>query len=255
MTTREGDDDRVSVSGSSASSESLPILATQRNEDEEEEEPTSPGFFSNLRRHPLVAYALVSMACVIMTFAGVLIKVMTAVDPFLLAAYRDCVIFLCSMSLLIPRNIGIVPQEKGKVKFLFARAFFTVFYTMSLFYSFRYMPLGDARTITSTNPIFTSIFAWCFLKEPFGLFEVSMLASTVTGMVMVLHPPSIFGEEVGDSTSYDSTYTYAAIFASVGTVFQALGVVATRAIKYVPREILSFMVLFINFIVAFSSLI
>ena len=231
MTTEEDGDIRESTSASRASSESLPILGP-RPDELEEGETTSPGFFSNLLRHPLIAYALVTAACIIMTFVGVLIKVMTAVDPFLLAAYRDCVIFLCSMSLLIPRNIGIVPQEKGKVKFLFARAFFTVFYTMSLFYSFRYMPLGDARTITSTNPIFTSIFAWCFLKEPFGLFEVSMLASTVTGMVMVLHPPSIFGEEVGDSTSYDSTYTYAAIFASVGTVFQALGVVATRAIRY-----------------------
>ena len=219
------------------------------------EEATSPGFFSNLLQHPLVAYGLVTVACVIMTLAGVLIKVMTDVDPFLLSAVRDCVIFLCSMPRLIWYNIDVVPREGRKIKFLFARASLTVFYTMSLFYSFRYMPIGDARTITSTNPIFTAIFAWCVLKEPFGLFEVSMLASTVTGMVFVLHPPAIFGEEGDASTAYDNTYTYAAIFASVGTVFQALGVVATRAIKYVPRELLSFIVLFINFLIAFNSLI
>ena len=239
----EGDDDgdRASVSGadSALSEESLPILASHRDEHEEEEEPTSPGFFSNLRRHPLVAYALVSMACVIMTFAGVLIKVMTAVDPFLLAAVRNCVIFLCSMPRLIQRDIEVVPRGGGKVKYLFARAFFTAFYTMSLFYSFRYMPLGDARTITSTNPIFTSIFAWCVLKEPFGLFEVFVLVSTVTGMVIVLHPPSIFGEAVSGAASYDSTYTYAAIFASVGTVFQALGVVATGAIRDVDVAVVT----------------
>ena len=235
--TSEGNDDHISVSG--ASSESVPILSESLSEDEEEEDITSPGFFSKLRRHPLVAYGLVTTACVIMTFAGVLIKVMTAVDPFLLAAYRNCIIFLCSMPRLIYRNIDIVPQGGGKVKFLFARAFFTAFYTMSLFYSFRYMPLGDARTITSTNPIFTSIFAWCVLREPFGLFEVSMLVSTVTGMVIVLHPPSIFGEEGRGSTAYDSTYTYAAIFASVGTVLQALGVVATRAIRDVDVAVVT----------------
>ena len=218
------------------------------------EEATSQGFFSNLLGHPLVAYGLVTMACVIMTFAGVLVKVMTDVDPFLLAAYRSCVIFICSMPRLIWYNIDVVPREGGKIKFLSARASLTVFYTMSLFYSFRYMPFGDARTITSTNPIFTAIFAWCILKEPFGLFEVSMLASTVTGMVIVLRPPAIFGEEGDASTTYDITYTYAAIFASVGTVFQALGVVATRAMKYVPRKLLSFVVFLSNFILEFNSL-
>ena len=164
---------------------------------------------------------------------------MTAVDPFLLAAVRNCVIFLCSMPRLIQRDIEVVPRGQGKVKFLFARAFFTALYTMSLFYSFRYMPLGDARTITSTNPVFTSIFAWCVLKEPFGLFEVLVLVSTVTGMVIVLHPPSIFSDAVSTTATYDRTYTYAAIFASVGTVFQALGVVATGAIRDVDVAVVT----------------
>ena len=105
------------------------------------------------------------MASVIMTFTGVLVKVRTDVDPFLLAVYRSSVIFVCSMPRLIQQNIDVVPQGGGKVKFLFARAFFTSFVTTSLFYSFRYMPLGDARTISSTNPIFTSIFACCLLKR------------------------------------------------------------------------------------------
>ena len=245
----EEDDDRASVSGgcgaSSSSSERLPMLATRRADDEHKEEqgPTSQGLFSDLRKHPLVAYALVSAACVIMTFAGVLVKVMTAVDPFLLAAVRNCVIFLCSMPRLIRRNIDVAPRGGGKVKFLFARAFFTALYTMSLFYSFRYMPLGDARTITSTNPVFTSIFAWFVLGEPFGLFEVLVLVSTVTGMVIVLHPPSLFEDSAAAvsaaATAYDSTYTYAAIFASVGTVFQALGVVATGAVRDVDVAVVT----------------
>ena len=221
------------------------MLATRRADDEhkEEQEPTSRGLFSDLRKHPLVAYALVSAACVIMTFAGVLVKVMTAVDPFLLAAVRNCVIFLCSMPRLIRRNIDVAPRGGGKLKFLFARAFFTALYTMSLFYSFRYMPLGDARTITSTNPVFTSIFAWFVLGEPFGLFEVLVLISTVTGMVIVLHPPSLFEDAAlsaaATATAYDSTYTYAAIFASVGTVFQALGVVATGAVRDVDVAVVT----------------
>ena len=221
-----------------ASRESLPLLAAHCEGREEEEEP-SPGLFSRLRRHPLVAYALVTSACLFMTSAGVLVKVTAGVDPFLLAAYRNCVIFLCSMPRLIQRDIDVVPRGEGKIKFLFARAAFTALYTMSLFYSFRHMPLGDARTITSTNPVFVSIFAWCVLKEPFGAFEVLVLAATVTGMVVVLHPPSLFGHVVAASAAYDDDYFYAAVFASVGTVFQALGVVATGAVRDVDVAVVT----------------
>ena len=72
MTAEEGDDDRASVSGadSALSEESLPILASHGDEHEEEEQ-TSPGFFSNLRRHPLVAYAVVSMAGILGLSAAV----------------------------------------------------------------------------------------------------------------------------------------------------------------------------------------
>ena len=71
------------------------------------------------------------------------------------------------------------------------------------------------------------------------MFEVFMLVTTMTGMVIVLHQPSIFGEVGGSGEIYDSTYTYAAIFASVGTVFQALGVVATGAIRDVDVAIVT----------------
>ncbi len=154
-----------------------------------------------LRSHPLIAYLLVMLACFTMTFAGVLIKLMVTVDPFVLTAYRNCVVFLCSVPRLVNRRIDPVSEDRSKLKYLLARAVLSSVYTMSLFYSFRHLPLGDARTITSTHPIFVSLFAWCVLREPCGLFDVLMLVSTTTGMVVVMHPPFLFGQE-GQEDAY-----------------------------------------------------
>ncbi len=45
----------------------------------------------------------------------------------------------------------------------------------------------------STQPVFAALGARILLGEPFGLFEVAMLVSTLSGIVVVMHPPLIFG--------------------------------------------------------------
>lgn len=232
--------DANNVSSSFSSLESHPLLSGEhqliRQDESVQNSSSSPGLLARIRRHPLFAYLLVLMACVTMTFAGVLVKVMTSVDPFILAAYRNCIIFLCSVPRLYRSRIEPIP-EGGKVKYLLTRAILSSVYTMSLFYSFRYLPLGDARTITSTQPIFVSLFAWCVLREPCGPFEVLMLVATMSGMVIVMHPPFIFGHVSYLYSAYNREYFIAAIFAAAGTVFQAAGFVATSSIRDVDVSV------------------
>ncbi len=69
------------------------------------------------------------------------------------------------------------------------------------------MPLGDVRTIHTTQLVFVNILAWFFLKEKFGLAEAQTTIVVMLGVVMITKPPTIF-DDMGadDSITYDSTY-------------------------------------------------
>ena len=205
-------------------------LYIEEGQREEEEVQTNGGNTRSLKRFlkkiPLIAYILVTLACVVMTLAGVFVKILTDTGPFLLTSYRNCIIFLLSMPRLAYRRINPWPRENKK--FLLTRAVLSSFYTMFLYYSFRHMPLGDARTITATHPIFVTLFACIALGESCGIFEIVSLIFTMSGMAMILHPQFIFG---GGSAGYDTQYFIAAGLSIAGVLFQAGGFVVTRAIK------------------------
>ena len=197
-------------------------------EDNDSSSNANSRFFRLVQRIPLGGFFLVLFACLSMTSAGVIVKLLTATDPFMLTVYRNCVIFLCSVPRLAYYKIN--PEPEGKRLKLFARAILSAVYSASLFYSFRYMPLGDARAISATHPIFVTLLACMFIGEPCGLFEVISLIVTLAGMIVVMHPPFIFGSESHNDV-YNRQYFIAASFAAVGTVCQAGGFVVTRAVK------------------------
>ena len=207
-----------------------------------ENEESVPAIYRLLKKVPLAGFILVVLACVMMTLAGVIVKLLEDTDPFVLTAYRNCIIFLCSLPRLLWYRLS--PEPEGKKKLLFLRAILSAIYSASLFYSFRYMPLGDARTISATHPIFVTLLACAFLNEPCGIFETLSLFVTVIGMVIVMHPPFIFGSH-GDcwhdslSGTYDKQYFIAAAFAAFGTLCQAGGFVATRSVKDVDFSVIS----------------
>ncbi|CAG2104794.1 unnamed protein product [Medioppia subpectinata] len=50
------------------------------------------------------------------------------------------------------------------------------------FYAFQCLPLADAYTILQSIPVFASVLAFLFLKEPCGLFQISMILMTMFGL-------------------------------------------------------------------------
>ena len=195
---------------------------------EDSSDNSNSRFFNLIKRIPLAGFILVLFACLSMTTAGVIVKLMTDTDPFMLTVYRNCVIFLCSVPRLAFYRIN--PEPEGKRWKLFARAILSAVYSASLFYSFRYMPLGDARAISATHPIFVTLLACMFVREPCGVFEIVSLIVTLAGMIVVMHPPFIFGSDSSDDV-YNKQFFIAASFAAVGTVCQAGGFVVTRTVK------------------------
>lgn len=59
------------------------------------------------------------------------------------------------------------------------------------------LPLGDAVTLFFFNPCITAVAAAVFLKEPLGLKGVMGVVTSIGGLVILAHPPFLFGGHEG----------------------------------------------------------
>ena len=59
-----------------------------------------------------------------------------------------------------------------------------------------FMPLGDAMTIIMSSVLPTMILAAIFLKERLRLYKIFCSILVVSGIVLVLRPPFVFGNSV-----------------------------------------------------------
>ena len=55
------------------------------------------------------------------------------------------------------------------------------------------MPLGDASTLFISAPAFTIFFAWLCLKESLSSIRVGLVLLLISGTILVVQPPLIFG--------------------------------------------------------------
>jgi drug/metabolite transporter (DMT)-like permease len=56
-----------------------------------------------------------------------------------------------------------------------------------------YLPLGDALTIIFTEPLFTVILSFILLRIAVGIFKVLLCFGLLSGMILSVQPPFIFG--------------------------------------------------------------
>lgn len=65
-----------------------------------------------------------------------------------------------------------------------------------LFYAVQQMPLADATVIMFSNPVFTALLAWIFLKEKCTIWDCVFTVFTLAGVIMIARPPFIFGARI-----------------------------------------------------------
>ena len=76
--------------------------------------------------------------------------------------------------------------------------------------------MTDTTLITATSPIFTVFFARIFIKESILPVDLLNVIFIFLGMVLIVKPPFIFGE---NEFVYDTNATYAIIGLIAGSVF------------------------------------
>ncbi|XP_016076243.1 PREDICTED: solute carrier family 35 member G1 [Miniopterus natalensis] len=128
---------------------------------------------------------------------------------------------------LIYRKTGFIGPKDQRI-FLILRGVLGSTAMILLYYAFQTTSLADATVISFSCPVFTSLFACIFLKEKYSLWDALFTAFTITGVILIVRPPFLFGsnaERIGESYSDHLKGT----IASVGhAVFAALTLVILR---------------------------
>ncbi|XP_060533993.1 solute carrier family 35 member G1 [Cylas formicarius] len=205
--------------------------------EEEQEEELKFHRPKSKNRYPYLGLILATLSSLFFSLCSVIVKWMSQVNPTALAAYRFLGVLLPAIPIMIYHRQPVYP--KGKRIMLLLRCFTGTAGLMLSFYAFRHMPLSDASVIVFSVPVFTSIFARMFLKEPCGWFNVFSIILTFIGVVLITRPPIIFGNTInslGESDQRPEMWGAVAAFSS--TLFGANAYVILRALKDVHYSVI-----------------
>ncbi|EHB17317.1 Transmembrane protein 20 [Heterocephalus glaber] len=97
-----------------------------------------------------------------------------------------------------------------------------------IYYAFQTTSLADATVISFSCPVFTSLFAWIFLKEKYSLWDAFFTLFTITGVILIVRPPFLFGSNTSGTEGSYSVHLQGT-FAAIGhAVFAAMTLVILR---------------------------
>lgn len=119
-----------------------------------------------------------------------------------------------------PRNMRV---------YLLLRGFIGSSAMILLYYAVLQMPLADATVIMFSNPVFTALLAWIFLKERCTILDVIFTVFTLTGVILIARPPFLFG---GGMAEIEGNYTNHI----KGTVAAFAGAIATACTMVILRK-------------------
>ncbi|XP_073968618.1 solute carrier family 35 member G1-like [Rhodnius prolixus] len=192
--------------------------------------------------NPYLGIILATVSSFFFSICSVIVKWMVNVHPIELAAYRFVGVLLPAIPIAVWRKEHLFP--KGKRLMLILRSFLGTTTLMLSFYAFRHMPLADASVIVFSVPVFVAVFAFVFLKEPCDAFSVLTICLTLTGVLLITRPISIFGTSIPSLGSEDNITTdlWGGVSAFTATLFGANAYILLRVLKG-----LHFSVIMINF--------
>uniref|UniRef100_A0A8C6P058 Solute carrier family 35 member G1 n=1 Tax=Nothobranchius furzeri TaxID=105023 RepID=A0A8C6P058_NOTFU len=129
--------------------------------------------------------------------------------------------YICS-----PRTGFLGPRDKRI--YLVLRGFFGSNAMILLYYAVQQMSLADATVIMFSNPVFTSLLAWIFLKEKCTIWDCVFTVFTITGVILIARPPFLFGEHPAGIEGNYANHVKGAIAAFAGAVAASFTFVILR---------------------------
>lgn len=194
---------------------------------------TLPNLLENkrplIKRCPYLGLILATLSSLFFSLCSVIVKSLVNIDPMQLAMFRFIGVLLPTVPIVIYTEQPVFPQ--GKRILLILRSIVGTIGLMLSFYAFRNMPLADASVIVFSVPVFVALFARVFLKEPCGIWNTISIILTLIGVILITHPPFLFGEDSTTEHSDNYNSLKGAVAAFVSTIFGANAYVLLRVLK------------------------
>uniref|UniRef100_A0A3Q3WLQ3 Solute carrier family 35 member G1 n=1 Tax=Mola mola TaxID=94237 RepID=A0A3Q3WLQ3_MOLML len=181
------------------------------------------------KKCPGVGLFYAFMSTVFFSIITLLVKTIQGIHAIEISAIRCFFQIVFTVPLLIYHKTGFLgPRDKRK--YLVLRGFIGSNAMILLYYAVQQMSLADATVIMFSNPVFTSLLAWIFLKERCTIWDCVFTVFTITGVILIARPPFIFGDYMygieGDYTNHIK-----------GTIAAFAGAVAAACTMVVLRKI------------------
>ncbi|KAM4715045.1 solute carrier family 35 member G1 [Anableps anableps] len=173
------------------------------------------------KRCPGLGLFYAFLSTVFFSIIALLVKTIEGVHAIEISVIRCFFQMLFVMPLLIYHKIGFLGPRDKRI-YLVLRGFLGSNAMILLFYAVQQMPLADATVIMFSNPVFTSLLAWIFLKEKCTIWDCVFTVFTLTGVILIARPPFLFGKHLsgieGNYTNHVKG-TIAAFGGAIGAAF------------------------------------
>lgn len=167
------------------------------------------------------------LSTVFFSTIALLVKTIQGIHAIEISAIRCFFQMLFVVPLLIYHKTGFLGPRDKRI-YLVLRGFIGSNAMILLFYAVQQMPLADATVIMFSNPVFTSLLAWVFLKEKCTIWDCVFTVFTLTGVILIARPPFLFGERVRGIESNYTNHIKGTIAAFGGAVAAACTFVVLR---------------------------
>ncbi|KAK2820403.1 hypothetical protein Q5P01_023362 [Channa striata] len=167
------------------------------------------------------------LSTVFFSIMAVLVKSIQGIHAIEISAIRCFFQMLFVVPLLIYHKTGFLGPRDKRI-YLVLRGFIGGNAMILLFYSVQQMPIADATVIMFSNPVFTSLLAWIFLKERCTIWDCVFTVFTLTGVILIARPPFLFGDNIGGIESNYTNHIKGTFAAFAGAIAAACTFVILR---------------------------
>lgn len=181
------------------------------------------------KRCPGLGLFYAFLSTVFFSIIALLVKTIEGLHAIEISAIRCFFQMLFVAPLLIYHKTGFLGPRDKRI-YLVLRGFIGSNAMILLFYAVQQMPLADATVIMFSNPVFTSVLAWIFLKERCTIWDCVFTLFTLTGVILIARPPFIFGKHLSGIESNYSNHIKGAVAAFAGAIGAACTMVVLRKI-------------------------
>lgn len=179
------------------------------------------------KRCPGLGLFYAFLSTVFFSIITLLVKTIQGVHAIEISAIRCFFQMLFTVPLLVYHKTGFLGPRDKRI-YLVLRGFIGSNAMILLYYAVQQMPLADATVIMFSNPVFTSILAWIFLKERCTIWDCVFTVFTITGVILIARPPFLFGEHQRGIESNYANHIKGTIAAFAGAIGAALTFVVLR---------------------------